>query len=126
MMRIVITLIATILALPAWAEPQESPKFIGGAGATRCDEWLEARQQKASILSFGLEDWVLGFVSGVNLMESERHDLLLNVSEKDVFARVDFYCREHASDILFQAAAIATADLLRTRATAILKQSKER
>jgi hypothetical protein len=123
-MRIGIALLVAILASHARAEPQapmiKEPMFIGGAGATRCDAWLEERQQKHSILSFGLKGWVLGFASGVNNGEGA-DGYLLNVSEDDVYSRVDFYCREHPSDILFQAAAMAAADLLRNSARDILK-----
>jgi hypothetical protein len=117
-MRIGIALLVVLLASHAQAEPQEGPNFIGGAGAVRCDQWLKAREQKTPVLNFGLESWVLGFVSGANSSE-EAHGFLLNVSETDVFTRVDFYCREHASDLLFQAALVATADLLLARATAL-------
>jgi hypothetical protein len=124
-MKIGIALVV-LLASHAQAEPQDNtPKFIGDAGAVRCDEWSEARDQKTPVVNFGLEGWVLGFVSGANLLE-EGHDLLLNVSEKDVFTRVDFYCREHASNVLFQAAGAATADLLRTRAMAIRRHLEGR
>jgi hypothetical protein len=52
-MRIGIALLVAILASHARAEP-EAPMFIGGAGAIRCDAWLEERQQKHSILSLGI------------------------------------------------------------------------
>src|ERR1700686_2516654 len=100
--RIAVALLGTLLASPKFAQaPQE---FIGGAGATRCEKWLETRQQReSSILGFGLAGWVLGFMSGVNTGE-QVNGYLEKVSEGDVYSRVDFYCREHPSDILFQAA----------------------
>jgi len=123
-MRIVIALLAAILAASqALAETQQD--FVGGAGATRCDTWLKERAQNASILSLGMEGWVLGFVSGVNIGSPVR-GFITNVSEDDVYSRVDFYCREHPTEILFQAARAATADLMRARAQAIEKQMKAR
>jgi hypothetical protein len=70
------------------------------------------------------QSWVLGFVSGANLMNLTEPEMrkindsfLQHFSEDDVFTRIDFYCRDHQSDRLFRAAAFVTADFMRTHAS---------
>jgi hypothetical protein len=121
-MRKSIILVAVALVTPALAQDAKVkiPPFVGGAGATRCDKWLSERDKKASILASGFEGWTMGFVSGVHLMVAE--DRPPDFTEDDVLTRTDFYCREHRTDILAQAAFRLTADLLHTEASRILQK----
>jgi hypothetical protein len=105
--------------------------FLSGTGATKCSKWLIQRHSAPGhdpILEFGLLSWVAGFVSGANLLGSATSRtsefLYYEFADEDVFARVDFYCREHPSDILYHAAAIVTADLLETVGQRLLKNAR--
>jgi hypothetical protein len=94
-------------------------EWLGDAGGTRCGEWVQERARKTSVLGYGLEAWVLGFVSGANSSEAAKtktRGFLMNFNEDDVFSRVDFYCRQHHDDILIVAASMVIADLLQTYA----------
>jgi hypothetical protein len=123
-MRTGIALLMASLVTSASAQNvNEEPLFVGGAGATKCEIWIKERENPQSILAFGLEGWVLGYVSGAN--PGEVMGFLSNVTEGDVFSRTDFYCREHRSKILFQAASAVTADLMETRASWIRKNLKK-
>jgi hypothetical protein len=114
----------------------EAPKsgFLGGAGAVLCEDWSRARKQneeyrrdanaKPPILAFGLEAWVLGFVSGTahgsgsagpgvpNFLTDPSSD----VTDDDVLIRTDVYCRAHKDAYLVQAALIVSADLIGAQA----------
>jgi hypothetical protein len=105
--------------------------FLGGAGATKCSKWLIQRHSAPGhdpVFEFGLLSWVSGFVSGANLVDTTTvggsSEFLFGFADEDVFARVDFYCREHPSDILYRAAAFVTADLLDTFAAQLLKKAR--
>lgn len=131
-MRMGIALLIVALGTSALAQNvnekiKDSFPFLGGAGATRCAKWLEERDKQASILDFGLQGWILGFVSGANsgFSEVSNPGFLLDVKEEDVFIRIDFYCREHQSDILYQAALVVTADLMGIHRSRINKALKK-
>ena len=100
-MKSLIAVLIVALVTPALAQNAKvkSP-FVGGVGAMPCDKWLSERERGTSILAVGLESWVMGFVSGS--YNSEGHGV--DVNEEDVLARTVFYCRQHRTDILFQAA----------------------
>ena len=108
----------------------EKTTFLGGAGATKCSKWLIQRHSAPGhdpILEFGLLSWVAGFVSGANLGTTTvggSSEFLFEFADEDVFARVDFYCREHPSDMLYRAAAFVTADLIATVAAKSLKKAR--
>src|ERR1700730_4235577 len=103
---IAVTVLLGGLLASAWSQTaEEKLPFLGGAGATRCDKWIETREEEAtSILGFGLTGWVVGFVDGA----LNDKDLLSDFTENDVLTRVDFYCREHGSNLLYQAALVVT------------------
>ena len=123
-MRTKIALLMAALVTSAWAQNvNEKLPWLGGAGATLCDKWLEVREKKASVLAFGLEGWILGYVSGAvhGSFPNEETYVFSNYTESDVFGRIDFYCREHRSDMLVQAALIIVADMLESTASRIQK-----
>jgi hypothetical protein len=122
----IVLLMAAFVTSASTQNVNELSQFLGGAGATKCETWLKEREDPASVLAFGLEGWVLGYVSGANPSIELPPGMLANVTEGDVFSRTDFYCREHRSNILFQAAAVVTADLMGARASSIRKNLKKR
>jgi hypothetical protein len=128
-MRTGIALLMASLVTSASAQNvNEKLPWLGGAGATRCDKWLEVREKKASVLAFGLEGWILGYVSGAvhGSFPNDETYILSNFTESDVFGRIDFYCREHRSDMLVQAALVAFGDMLESNASRIQKELNKR
>jgi hypothetical protein len=107
---------------PAIAE--DSRPFLGGAGATPCEKWLSERKDKSSVLEFALEAWVLGFVSGANLVVDEQAGFLGGVAEDDILNRLDNHCHDHPADRLISAMLLITADLMKTRADLIRRGIK--
>src|SRR5260370_9865722 len=79
----------------------EKLPWLGGAGATLCDKWLEVREKKASVLAFGLEGWILGYVSGAvhGSFPNEETYVLSNYTESDVVGRINFYFPEYRTDL---------------------------
>jgi hypothetical protein len=125
-MRTAIALVTAAVVTSASAQNANETRlgWIGGAGDTQCDKWLEAREKRgATVLNLGLEGWVLGFVSGGAIAFSNAFS---NFTENDVFDRIDFYCREHRSDILAQAAMVALADMLEITGNQRGKNPKKR
>src|ERR1700752_2261903 len=103
---ILVAWITTALLPPSLAWAQVKLPFLGTAGANQCEKWLEERGKKNdSILRFGLEGWVLGFVSGVDSglisggsAPADSPSFLTD--EPDVLVRIDSYCRARPADIL--------------------------
>jgi hypothetical protein len=111
-MKIIALLLLVTLTSPAWGQNSAEFGWLGGAGDTPCSKWNEVRARKASTLAFALKSWVLGFVSGVNNAPNADR-FLASFNEKDFMMRVDFYCRDHKTDLLAQATMIAVTDMLR-------------
>jgi len=109
---------------PSAAIAEDRRPFLGGAGATPCEKWLSARKDKSSVLEFGLEGWVLGFVSGANLVVDEQAGFLAGITEDDILNRLDNHCRAHPSDPLISAVLLITGDLMKARADLIRKRIK--
>jgi hypothetical protein len=100
------------------AKDQRTSLVVAGGG-THCDRWIEERAKDASVLGFGLEDWVLGVLIGMKFGDAKTTKLpietptwLNNITEDDALARIDNYCRVHRMDYLFQAVLATAADLM--------------
>jgi hypothetical protein len=117
-------LLLLFLAGPAFAETPTSTPFMGGGGATTCSKWSAEQKQRGSLLAFGLEGWVVGFVSGAYSTQGTS-DPILPVIESNVIERVDSYCYDHPSDRVYQAAANVTADLFALEATQLRGRAAE-
>ena len=82
----------------------------------------ERRNAGTSVLAFGLEEWVLGFVLGQKIEDDDQTGIvvppyenptwLTNVTVNDVLTRIDIYCRAHQRAFIVQAALVVVADLL--------------
>ena len=109
--RMMVIAIVTLIAR-GQAQPQ---KFAFGEGiAASCGVWQQARQ--ASSLKRGLmAQWVVGFLSGVNL-ESPSTDFLLGNDFDGLMAWVDNYCQSHPLDKVATAASNLVIEL-RSRAS---------
>jgi hypothetical protein len=68
-------IIIAIFVAGSAAKGEERPPFLGGHGAIPCQEWSDLREAKQknenigtskALLIFSLEDWALGFISGVS------------------------------------------------------------
>ena len=112
-MKIIALLLFMTLTAQAWGQNSAELGWLGGAGDTQCAKWNEVRVKKASTHAFALKSWVLGFVSGVNNAPNADR-FISSFNEKDVMMRVDFYCRDHKTDLLVQATMIAVTDMLQT------------
>jgi hypothetical protein len=108
---------AITLALTDYAScAEEVLQFFGGEGATRCSKWIEEHRDNASILAFGLDGWLMGFVSGLEhgtstFSEAERKAFFAEMTEADVLNRTNDFCRGHPDAYMIQAALTVTADL---------------
>ncbi len=75
---------------------------IHGIGARPCVEWVQARRDGGR--DFWAEQWVLGYLSGVNASASTRQaNLFAGTDDKAVFLAVDSYCQGHTQDMLWTA-----------------------
>jgi hypothetical protein len=122
-MRMVSVLTLCLSLGTASAQEVSNTPFLGGGGATKCAKWTQERQDAKSVLAFGLTGWILGFVSGV-LQEDEI--VLAKLKDEDVLVRIDFYCREHSDDVLYQASLVTAADLQDAHADQILRTLKDK
>ena len=122
--KFLLLVIATLTIPQSDAIAEDRRPFLGGAGAVPCEKWLDARKEKFSVLEFGLEGWVLGFVSGSNLVVDEQAGFLAGITKENIFNRLDNHCRAHPSDPLISATLLVTGDLMKARADQIRKNSK--
>jgi hypothetical protein len=122
-MKAFATVIILIAAHGARAETADhSMPFVGGEGATLCAKWLSERSDPGSVLFFGLEAWVSGFVSGAFMVQAPKP--LTAIEQNDVIERVGRYCVAHPTDRVVQAAANVSADLFQLEAKQIRGQLK--
>ena len=66
-----------------------------GGGYT-CGTWTEARQSNSPERT-ALSNWVIGYVNGVNMRESQQ-DILLRTDPNAIVAWMDNYCGAHPLD----------------------------
>jgi hypothetical protein len=75
---------------------------IRGIGARPCSEWVQARAGGGR--DFWAEQWVLGYLSGMNAAATDRApSLFANAGDKAVFGAIDAYCRAHGQEVLWNA-----------------------
>jgi hypothetical protein len=101
-------ILVVLLACAAVALPRSSHgQTIRGIGARPCSEWVQARSGGGR--DFWAEQWVLGYLSGVNATYDAKAGGATHISlfasgdDKQVFATIDSYCRSHAQDMLWSA-----------------------
>jgi hypothetical protein len=97
-------IIASLVIAALWAGTANAVTAIG-LGIESCGSWTEARRTRAS---FGHQQWVVGFISGVAGALS--NDLFEGKDAEGVWGWLDNYCRAHPLEIL----AVATAELINT------------
>jgi hypothetical protein len=79
-MRHALTAAGMLIALTSFALCAENTTpFFGSGGAIECRTWVEEHKDKASILAFGLDGWLLGFVSGGLYSET------ISVTDREAF-----------------------------------------
>jgi hypothetical protein len=86
--------VIAFLAISLYANHGASDTIIG-LGTSSCGSWREAR---LSGRSFGYEQWIIGFVSGVAI--ALRGDLLTNNDAQGVWHWIDNYCVSHPLDLI--------------------------
>jgi hypothetical protein len=76
-------------------------EVFGDCSSVSCSQWLEDRQS-ASSEHYADENWVLGFLTGVNAATSSTTGSGSDAEGK--FAWIDNYCRAHPLELLVGAA----------------------
>jgi hypothetical protein len=80
-----------------------------GHGVESCKAWLEARKDGYSA---GYGDWLLGYLTGVNLWgPTAGRDLLRNQNPQEMIEWVDKYCNVFPNQIIESAARQLILDL---------------
>jgi hypothetical protein len=116
-MRTFILALACVLMASASAQLADSVHkvAIGGAGRDTCSEWVTDRgatSGPSQAASQGRNEWVSGFLSGVNLFADRSGHLKGGVDDpKAALEWIDNYCRVHPNDPLWAAAGALVFDL---------------
>lgn len=87
----------------------QSGETLMGSGSMICETYT----QSDDAVKLASENWVLGFLSSVNL-RSKNLDLLLAVDSVSVIAAVENYCNAHADDNISDAAIFVLKQLVRS------------
>lgn len=95
-MNIRAMLVAAVMMVPyaqVAADNTDDPRmvFTPESTPTSCGAWTEARQTQ-SVRAGLLQEWVWGFLSGMNL-KSDKPDALLGTDPEGLTAWLDNYCR---------------------------------
>jgi hypothetical protein len=151
--RLALLVLVSIAVLYAGhAATEDRPLFLGGAGGFQCEKWSETRKAAAPlrqalkskdvsqvaavlrqaqkskdanpILSFELESWVLGYISGVSSgtdlsATAIEQTILCETNENDVLRRIDGFCSANPDAYLIQAVALVSADIMKAKARRI-------
>ena len=126
LLRVGLLAFATLIVARDISAAEQNRPFLGGAGATRCEKWLETRKDdKAAVLEFGLEAWAMGFVTGASSVIDAPAGFLTGTTEDDILNKLDNHCRAHPSDPLISAMLLITGDLMKARADLIRKNLKQ-
>jgi hypothetical protein len=92
--------IGAFAAHPAWADNITEPRGMFGAGnSVSCGTWTKIR---GSNQARPAEQWVAGYLSGVN-MTSDKRDILGDTDGDGVMAWLDNYCQAHPLDKIIKA-----------------------
>jgi hypothetical protein len=76
---------------------------ISGWGGRSCGKWISARSDHPNF--FTHEEWVLGFLSGAAVYDTEQHlNPLSGTDRYAVVAWIDKYCRDHPLKLVIEAA----------------------
>jgi hypothetical protein len=63
---------------------------IKGVGAGSCSDWTDKRGQTDPTMKFGVESWVLGYMSAI--AEDKKRDILNGTDAEAIFKEVDILC----------------------------------
>ncbi len=95
-------LLATLaLALAGTTCHAEEKAHIMGGGKLTCEKWTEFRDKPS--IHYQLEQWVHGYVSGVNWSSDKKQSIPADGDATVAF--IDKYCKNNPSDALALAAA---------------------
>lgn len=86
-------LVTTCLFVSA---PQAADYFLQGAGAASCGQYLEGRSKQSAVINDMFENWLQGYLSGVNVTRAstKRSELRKLPDGASMLAYLDKYCRE--------------------------------
>jgi hypothetical protein len=103
-MRFLLPVALAAVLMTGPAEAAEMAQF-GGLGGSSCGTWTATRHERASGRSWGYEQWILGFLSGVGWEGGGKRDNPLKgvVDLEAVLAWTDNYCQVHSLDRILDA-----------------------
>ena len=96
MNKFILSIILTATALTAHAD-----STLLGVGNVPCGKYLQMSKNPSAVVDANV--WVLGYLSGVNIVRGHS-DFLKNTDSDAIEAAVTLYCRENPLDHLWQAA----------------------
>jgi hypothetical protein len=100
MKLILIVTAATLMSVRAEADQTYT---VVGQGTLSCGAWMTARQERSA---FGIQQWVLGFLSGVAFMGAPKIAPLESTDGPGVWAWIDNYCHAHPVETVSGAATV--------------------
>jgi hypothetical protein len=108
-------LLGFVLVTAAAGGASAENRAMYGAGTTSCGQWQEYRTTGNKGMSFQLEAWIDGYLSGFNVASTGPDYLANKPSNVAFYIWIDNYCRDKPLDIIVQAVGALKNELL-TRA----------
>lgn len=114
------SLIPALLALllastPLAAKDMDGEFAVFGSGATRCENYLQARSAGGAAQR-RYADWTLAYVSAFNLIVPNTYDLMGNFTLDQALDWLDQHCRKQRREIFVNAVAALSEQLYTRRA----------
>ncbi len=82
--------IVIAIGLALWATGASAEYAVLGPGNRSCGYW---EQQRRTGNAYGLQAWVLGYLTRANYDEGRNRDLTAGTDAQGIFVWIDNYCR---------------------------------
>jgi hypothetical protein len=79
-----------VLAVLLMAASSAMAVTVKGVGAGPCSDWTNKREQTDSTLKYGVESWLLGYMSAI--AEDNNRNFLSGTEAETIFKAVDMLC----------------------------------
>jgi hypothetical protein len=87
-------------------EAQPATSHVIGQGTNSCGMWTSSRKGRQA---FGMEQWILGFLSGVaETVNVTGYDPMNGIDAEAVWGWMDNYCQAHPLDMIVAAGSAFT------------------
>lgn len=105
-------MLGLILVIAARDGASAQDRAVFGAGMTSCGQWQEYRTRENKAMSYHIQAWIAGYLSGYNVAADDPDFLIGKPDPVAMYTWIDNYCRDKPLDFIVQAANMLRKELL--------------